>query len=444
MNRFVLTALIWLISGNLCAETLDLLQTYQLALEQDARIRAAAAERLADREAAPQARADLLPAIQANAEKSHVRQDSTSNFTDGVTHFDEDGYGISGRQPLFNWGRWVSYQQAQLQADRADTAYSIAQQDLILRVAERYLNVLNAQASLEVAQAEHTALERQLDQVKQRFEVGLIPITDVHDAQARFDLAYATLIAAEDALSSSQEALHEIIQRRGDALARLATNIPLMPPQPNDIDSWVKTATEDNLNLLLARSDVTIAKQGISLQRAAHLPTLDLVGSHTYRDSGSGNLGSGFTTESDTVGIELNLSLFEGGKAVSRTREAAYRHQQSLEDLKTLYRETERGARDAYRSVITSTLRIQALRQAVVSNESALEANQVGLEVGTRTIVDVLDAQRNLSLAQLQLTQARHNYILNILRLKQSAGSLSEEDLNTVNAWLEPAVSTPE
>lgn len=436
--------LTYLVASSASAATLDLLQTYELAEQQDSRIRASAALRSANKEAQPQALSDLLPSVQASAESTDVRQESFSSFSSGTTQFDEEGYGISARQPLFNWGSWVRYKQAQLTTTRADTEYDIARQELILRVSERYLAVLNSQVALQVAQAEHKAIERQLEQVRERFDVGLIPITDVHDAQARYDLTSATLIAAEDAVESNNEALREIIQTSDYQLVPLAGKIPLAPPQPADINDWVGQASQDNLNVLLARSDVAIAKQGIAVERAAHLPTLDLIGAHTYRDSGSGSLGSGFTTETDTWGVEINLSLFEGGRVLSLTREAAFRHQQSIENLHTLLRETERLARDAYRSVITGTHRIQALQQAVVSNESALEANEVGLEVGTRTIVDVLDAQRNLSLAKLQLTQARHNYILNILRLKQAAGSLSVDDLRTVNAWLQTTAPTAE
>lgn len=444
MKTFCHALILSLFAASASAETLDLLKTYELALQQDSQLRAAAALKSANKESQSQALADLLPSIQASAETSHTRQDSISNFTSGITHFDEDGYGISASQPLFNWGSWVRYQQAKLSSTRADTEYDVAQQELILRVAERYLDVLNAEVSLDVAKAEHLAIERQLEQVNERFEVGLIPITDVHDAQARYDLASATLIAAEDILASRREALREIILLNEFQLAALAPQVPLAPPEPADIQSWVEAAKSSNLSLMLARADVSIAKKGISAERAAHLPTLELVGEHSYRDSGSGNLGSGFTTETDSIGIQLSMPLFEGGKVMSLTREAAYRHQLSIENMHTLLRETERLARDAYRGVVTSTHRIQALNQAVISNESALEANQVGLEVGTRTIVDVLDAQRNLSQAKLQLTEARHTYILNILRLKQTAGSLSMEDLQTVNAWLQSAAPKPD
>ena len=306
-----------------------------------------------------------------------------------------------------------------------------------MRLTERYLNSLQAEVNLRLANDDVNAYTRQLEQATVRFDVGLIAITDVHDAQARYDLSLATQIAAQDELYSAQEALREIIQADSLELTPLAPSFPLAAPQPNNISLWETSAAKNNLALEVARYDVAIAKKEVNIQRSGHYPTVDIVASHLYNETGGGSFGTGFRNESDRIGLELNLPLFSGGKTSSLTRQAAYNHQQSLDNLLSLQRTTLRQTRDSFRGVITNLRRIQALEQAIISNQSSLDANEVGLEVGTRTIVDVLDAQSNLSRAKLQLIEAKRNYILSVLNLKHNAGSLSKDDLVTVNQWLQ-------
>ncbi len=281
------------------------------------------------------------------------------------------------------------------------------------------------------------AFTRQLEQAKIRFEVGLIAITDVHNAQARFDLAIASQIAAQDNLYSKQEALRQIIQHDELALRPLAQTFPLAPPEPNNIKQWETSAAQHNLSLEMAKLDVSIAKKDISINRAGHYPSVDLVASHNYSETGGSSFGSGFRNESDNIGLELNLALFSGGKIQALTEQAAFQHMASLDNLQSLQRTTLRETRDAFRGVISSSRRIKALEQAIISNKSSLDANEVGLEVGTRTIVDVLDAQSNLSRAKLQLIDAKNSYIINVLNLKGITGSLTVSDLEVVNQWLQ-------
>lgn len=421
------------------AQPIDLLTAYKLALEHDADIHAAYNQLLSSKEAKPQALADLLPNINASAISNDVRQESESSFSGGgksTGQFRDEGFSVSLRQPLFNWANFTRYKQANKRVSKAEVSYQFAEQALILRLTERYLDTLQADVNLNLANDDVNAFTRQLEQAKVRFEVGLVAITDVHDAQARYDLSIATQIAAQDNLYSAQEALREIIQADKFTLTPLAPSFPLSVPKPNNIDTWETDAAKNNLAIEMARYDVNIAKKEIDISRSGHYPTVDVVASHQYSETGGGSFGTGFRNESDKLGLELNMSLFAGGKTRSLTRQAAFNHQQSLDILQSLQRTTLRETRDAFRGVTTNLKRIHALEQAIISNKSSLDANEVGLEVGTRTIVDVLDAQSNLSRAKLQLIDAKINYILNILNLKNSTGSLSKADLETVNQWL--------
>lgn len=421
------------------AQPIDLVTAYKLALEHDADIHAAYNQLLSSKEAKPQALAGLLPSINASAITNDVRQESESSFSGGgksTSQFRDESFSVSLRQPLFNWANFTRYKQAKKQVSKAEAGYQFAEQALILRLTERYLDTLQANVNLNLANDDVNAFTRQLEQAKIRFEVGLIAITDVHDAQARYDLSIATQIAAQDRLYSAQEALREIIQTDELALAPLAPSFPLSAPEPNNIDSWETFAATQNLALEMAKYDVNIAKKEIELQRAGHYPTVDIVASHQYSETGGGSFGTGIRNEADKLGLELNVPLFAGGRTRSLTRQAAFNHQQSLDVLQSLQRTTLRETRDAFRGVTTNLKRIHALEQAIISNKSSLDANEVGLEVGTRTIVDVLDAQSNLSRAKLELSDAKRSYILSILNLKNSAGSLSKADLEIVNQWL--------
>jgi outer membrane protein len=419
---------------------LDLLSAYELGLKNDATLHAAFSELQASKEAKPQALADLLPNISATAQTEDVRQESLSGFTGGngkqTSQFRDEGYTVSIRQPLFNWERFTRFKQAKKEVSRAVIKYQQAEQSLILRITERYLNTLTAEANLTLANDNLSAFKQQLKQAKFRFEVGSIAITDVHDAQARHDLALATQITAYNNLDSKREALYEIIQTDALSLSSLNHDFPLTPPQPNNISEWEQTAANKNLAIKAALLDTAIAKRQISINRSKQMPTVDLIASHSYSETGGGSFGTGFTTESDRLGLELNVPLFSGGKNTSIIREAAHLHQASLDALSSLKRTTERETRDAFRGINASLHRIKALQQATLSGESSLQANQAGLEAGTRTLVDVLDAQSNLTLAKFDLIQEKQAYILNVLQLKYAAGSLEKADVERINQWL--------
>ena len=438
--RLPFSVLIVLLAQSAFAKPMDLLSAYQLAAEHDADYQMAYNELMSTQEVLPQALAELLPSVNASASSADVRQETESSFSGngkGTGQFRDEGFSVSIRQTLFDWPQFIRYTQADKQVTKAVIEYQLAEQQLILRLTERYLDSLQAEVALNLANDDMKAFAEQLEQAEQRFNVGVVAITDVHDARARYDLSVVSQITAKDTLVSKQEALKELIQLDIAQLVPLADKLPLASPEPNSIQQWGQTAVEHNLAVRMAKQDVAIAKKQIQLHQSEHYPTVDLVGSHNYNETGGGSFGTGFRNESDSIGVELNLSLFAGGKTVSLTRQAVFDHQKTLDGLQSLQRATLRQARDAFRGVSSNLQRIQALERAIISNQSSLQANEVGLDVGTRTIVDVLNAQSNLSRAKLQLVEAKNGYILNVLALKAASGSLALDDIKKINGWLQ-------
>lgn len=422
------------------AQAMDLIHTYQLALDRDPTLRAARAARDARLEVVPQARALLLPNIGLSASETRTHEELVSKGTSIIptrtSTYNTERYSIDLTQPLFNYERFVTLAQADSQAAQAQADYLVAEQDLIVRVAEAYFNVLAAQDNLRFAKSELDAIGRQLDQAKERFDVGLIAITDVHEAQARYDLAVSQKIDAEDQLDSARDALREITGPLNEPVNPLTGELDLRRPTPEDVKAWVDQALEGNLNLVSLQAAVESAHQEIKRQRAGHFPTLDLVASHGKTDIGGGSFGGRETTDS-AIGIQAQLPLFQGGLVNSQTRQARYRFTEAQENLDQARRQTERQTRDAYRGVVSGIAQVKALEQALTSTETALEAAETGFEVGTRTIVDVLNAQRERFRAERDLYRSRYDYLLSILRLQQAIGNLDPSDLKDINHWFQ-------
>lgn len=436
MRNTICTLLLFLATAHPAAAE-NLLDIYRLALENDPQIRSAEAARLATLESKPQSRALLFPTISANANTTGNRLDiSKPASVAGTSRFNSSGYTLSLTQPVYHHDTYVQLRQADARIAQADALLGAAQQDLMMRSATRYFDVLAAQDNLEFARAENKAIARELEQSRQRFEVGLVAITDVQEAQARFDAALAQEIAAERQLTTGVETLREITARQHDALATLAEPLPLLTPEPADVERWTQTALKQNLQYTAAQHAAEVAQEEIARQRAAHLPTLDIVGNRVFSDSGGGRFGAS-ETMSDSISLQINAPIFQGGLVTSRTREAQHKYTQAQETQEQQLRSVVRQTRDAYAGVIAGISRVKALKQSVVSHETALEATQVGLEVGTRTEVDVLDAQREMFRARRDYARARYDYILEGLRLKQAAGTLSPADLEQVNTWLQ-------
>ncbi|MEJ1435847.1 MAG: TolC family outer membrane protein [Candidatus Sedimenticola sp. (ex Thyasira tokunagai)] len=409
----------------------DLVKIYQLAEMNDAQLRAAQAVRDSAFEAKPQAQAKLLPNLSLTTAANRVFSNvNASSSGASSTSYNKASLTLSLSHPIYHRDYAVQLEQADKQVAQAEVTYAAEKQGLIVRVAQSYFDVLSAQDALEFAQAETAAIERQLDQAKQRFEVGLIAITSVHEAQAAYDQSRADLIQAENVLDNAWEALREITNQPVDVLASVTDELPLAPPKPESIDQWGEGAQQQNLAIQAARLSSEIAKQNIEVKQAGDAPTVDLVGSHALALSAS---PTGTDSNTTTIGIQLSMPLYNGGSTDSLTRQARLDYQVAQENLDKQRRSVNRQVRDAYRGVVASISSVEALQASTVSAESALEATEAGFEVGTRTMVDVLNAQRDLFRARSNYSKVRYSYIVSGLQLKQAAGTLSADDIQQLN-----------
>ncbi len=339
----------------------------------------------------------------------------------------------------------MTWKQADKIVGQAEANYLAAEQDLLVRVADAYFNVLATEDVLASEQAAKEAIARQLEQAQKRFEVGLIAITDVQEAQAAYDQAVAAEIAAKRNVATAKEVLREITGDYPGDLEKPMETMPLANPNPQQENAWVDTALQQNYALLASRLAADIAKDDIRIRRSGHLPTVDLVLGHFDSDTDATRSDllsppgpADSAIDGDTISIQVTVPIYSGGATSSRVREAVYQHRAAKERLDRIARETERQTRDAYLGVISEISRVNALRQAVQSSETALRATEAGFDVGTRTTVDVLDARRALFLAETNYARSRYDYIMNVLRLKFAAGTLNQEDLAEVDSFLEP------
>ena len=475
-NLYVLISLLTCAASQTAAE--DLLDIYQSALKYDPIMRGAEASYLAALEIKPQTRSAMFPFIRFTAgdTTSYAKDpNQPTNYATGQpdpyigsTKFDRDSslWNIQLEQTLFDWGRFLRLGQADKRLAQAEIGYQIARQNLLVRVATTYFLVLAAEDTLASQVSAREAIGRQLEQAEQRFEVGLIAITDVQEAQAGYDQSIAAEILAKRNLATTQEYLREII---GESVADLdgpVDELPLLQPDPLNAEQWVQTALDRNLTLISSRISSDIALDEIAFQRSGRLPTLSF--SAAFGQSSSDTLRtnnlirradgtftclpepgqqginycppertmSGTDADNYFISLNFNIPLFTGGYNSSKIRQSVYERRASLENLEAVSRATERETRDAYLSVISEISRVRALNQAVTSSETALQATEAGFEVGTRTTVEVLIAQNNLSTAETAYARSRYDYILNVLRLRLAAGDLSISDFEEVNGWL--------
>ena len=426
-----------LVQGVVRAE--DLVDIYRLALAEDPQFKQVGSAQHALQESRKQARSRLLlPTLNFEANVSKNYQDITITQTqfagqEGSQNFRSHFYQLNLTQPLFHYERYVALKQADKRVRQSTLEVDAAHQDLIIRVAENYIAVLAAEDNLVFSRAETAALKRQLEQSNERFEVGLIAITDVQEAQAGYDLARADEIQARNGLDNALEALREITSAYHRELAGLGDQMPLIRPDPPEIDRWAHRARGQNLRLSAAKIALDLAKAEIRRESSGHLPTLDLVS--TYGEDESGGRFGQTSINATTIGVQVSVPLFEGGQVTSRTREAVYRYQEAAERFEQQRRAVERQSRDAFLGVLSGISRVQALKQALASTETAAEATQAGYSVGTRTAVDVVNSERDLLRARRDYSQTRYDYMLNGLRLKHAAGTLSPEDVALVNGW---------
>jgi len=417
----------------------DLLSVYQLALQSDPQLKAAMAAHEAALEVIPQSWALLLPNISLLADVTRDRYHNRKPEPGAPenTYATNKVYAAQLRQSIYHRERFVQLKQADSRVAQADAEWFAVQQDLILRASTSYFLVLGAMDNLDFVKADKDAIERTLEQAKQRFEVGLTAITDVYEAQARYDIAVSDEINAGKLLADAKEALRELTGEMPHVLEVLRPDIPLITPEPADQEQWVETATRQNPLLLAARAATEVARQEVQVKRSGHYPTMDLTADYQHRNNDFGGLGIPLKRNDSSIGIDFRMPLYQGGMVSSQTREARDRFTQAQEEQVKQLREVERQARDNYRGTIANISKVKALRQAVLSNEKAVEASEAGFEVGTRTIVDVLDTQRELLRARRDHARSRYDYLLDTLRLKQAAGIVDEADLEQVNDMLE-------
>ena len=420
-------------SQNLFA--VDFLQAYELATKNDPEILAASFEYQAALSTRSQTQSALLPNLTLDVFAQQVEQESNSLIIP-VNDYDSSGYTVSLTQSIYNHDLYLKLEQTDINIASAMANYDAEKQALIVRVAEAYYNVLAADDNLVFAQAEKKAIGQQLNQAKSRFDVGLIAITDVKESQAQYDLSIASELQAENLLFSNRETLRSIIGTLPASLNVLAKRIPLIIPRPANINQWVETAKKNNLALKSAKYSFDIANKQISIERSGHYPSLNLSLKHDDISQDPENSAS-VDSEDTTLSLNLSIPIYSGGLTSAKTREAVLQKERSKALREKALRDTIKLSRDSYLGVTTAIAQVNAFKQALISTQSAYEATQAGFEVGTRTSVEVLSVLREQYRAERDYAQARYDYILNVLKLKQAAGILSVQDVVQVNQWLE-------
>lgn len=441
MFRITRSAFLWLVlfAGIVCSTpsgASNLMDIYHEALEKDAQYQSARAAYQAAQEKITQGRAGFLPNINLSFTRQVQEVDTT--LGPGVT-IQNRGLVLSATQPIIRFENFIIYAQAKTQVSQAESQFVIAAQDLILRVAQAYFNVLDAQIDVEVAAAQKEAIRKQLEQARRNFEVGIATIVDTNEAQARFDLTLSQEIAAQNALEISKRTLQGIINRFPGQLARtheVTSDLPSL--RYGSMDEWVNVAELQNFALKVQQAAYELAAQEVKKVWTQHYPTVDLVAQYSDQTGVGGAItGRGIDLTSKSIGVQLNLPIFQGGSTQSRVREAIANQEKARYDLEDTRRNTVLQVRQNYLNVTNGIAQVKALTQALVSSKTQLDSTMLGQEVGVRTEVDVLNAQQQFYSARRDLAKAYHSYLMSRLRLSAEAGELDEEVLQQINAMLQ-------
>ncbi|MBP6700638.1 MAG: TolC family outer membrane protein [Halioglobus sp.] len=448
-----------LLLGPMLSQAESLRDIYELALQNDAQLKAEEAQYLARKETENLSRAALLPQVNSSysyRERDSENQGEARDFNQpgfpiyralSTTDTTIDGYVLSLNQALFNLPAWFSFKSGKEISKEAEATFAANQQNLIVRVVEAYLLVLRAQDNLTASRAQERAFERQLEQSQQRFEVGLIAITDVYEAQAAFDLSRVNRIVDENNVQVALERLSVLTGQEPGTLNVLKEDLPLNLPDPIDRAAWVDFSLQNNFNLQAARHQEEAARQNAMANRMEHAPKVS--GGYEYQNfDTSGSLDvkpdTGFNTspdgnlEENVLQLRVDMPLYSGGAISAKRRQTAQEYNAARENLINLTRNTVTATRSLHMTVISDVSRVEARKQSIVSSQSAVDATQAGYEVGTRNVVDVLNAQNTLFIAQRDYFNSRYDYIVNMLRLKEQAGTLSPEDIYNFDAYLVP------
>lgn len=437
MKKMVLA--ICTLAAAVSSQAADLKSVFEQALINDPQLAAEVALANANGQSEGLARSAILPTLTFTADIGTTTSEVNSNPS---TETDSTSYGLRLTQTLLAPEAWYGYAAATAATDSAELQRRKAEQNLVVRISKAYFDVLRANAGLASAKAQEEAVKRQLEQTEQRFKVGLIAITDVHEAQAAYDGATVELIAGESQLDIAYESLALLTGERYDRISPLKDDIPLTGPNPQDRTHWVQKALGQNLDVLIAEKSELSAERNHKSKIAGHLPTVLLVGTYGVTDlSGDTGFGTSFTDDKETtstyLGVNVSMPLFAGGSTWAGQKQAYYQRQAAEKGLEAAQRGARLKVRSLYRQLEADVARIKARKQAMTSAKSAMEATQTGYEVGTRNIVEVLQAQKSVFAAQRDYAYSRYDYVIDLLTFRESVGELSAADIQEVNAWLQ-------
>ena len=421
----------------------DLMQVYRSAQANDPVLASARANWQATQELLPQARANLLPLVTAVANANELNSYSKLRSSPPVEtreNYPQINYTISASQPLYRKQNVVAYEQARGQVQQSDYILASTQQDLVIRVAQAYFDVLLASFTIELTVSQKAAVSEQLAQAKRNFEVGVATITDTNEAQAKYDQVLAQEISAQNDYDNKLAALRAIIDRLPSELRGFNGRFVTTPPSPDSVDAWVEKALSDNVAVRIAQYNYDIAALDVERARAGHYPTLDLVASfgQGYIGATTGNVLTdvAVNTRAAMIGVQVNVPLYQGGAVQSRVRQAIALQERARQDLETNRRNAHLQAQTSFSGVSNGAAQVRAFQQAVQSAQVSYESNRLGMEVGVRTNLDVLNTQQQVYQTRHDLAQAYYNYLLSQLRLKQAAGILTDTDLEEINREL--------
>ena len=421
------------------SQATDLMDIYQQALENDPAFKRAYSIYMSNSEAIPQARAALFPQLTIAGQVARNVQNVRAVLSDLEETYNSNQWQVNASQALFNYQAWAQVQQAKASVREAQANFNNAAQELMLRTAKAYLQVLLAKDTLNFAEAKKRANKRQFDQAEQRFKVGLDAITSVYEAKAAYDQSVAQVISAKNNQINQNENLRKLTNHVYDYLAPLRdSRIPLIKPEPNNADEWINTSIKQNFQLFAAKYGLEAARENIKAQSAGHLPTFALQG-NAAQVHNAATRPSFFIPSKQliaNVAIAMNFPVFQGGLVESQTRKAQYDFQTISQRLEQTYRDVVVNSRIAFNSIVDGISKVKADRQTIISQQNSLESTEAQFEVGTRTMVDVVNSQQRLFEAQEQLARDQYNLINSILNLKYLAGTLNVQDLEEINAWL--------
>ncbi len=417
----------------------DLVTIYEQAVQYDSGIAASKAAYQAEQEGTYQARATLLPIITANASAGHSDQEFDNNSATAVDDsFKSTEYGVSLTQPLFRADAWFSYQSSKYNSQRAEADFSKAQQDLILITSTAYFSVLREIENVATTKSAEAAFKRQWEQAKERFDVGLIAITEVHESRASYDSTKTARIQSEGDLEIARENLARLTGTIYRDLNKLSPDFPISQPSPGNPEEWVNTAYNQNWSIKSAEFALKTLSEQHKTEKSGHYPTLDLSASYMVNENDGSHLQDN-TRDDASVYLLFQVPIYQGGGTSASIRRSRFLVEQSRQTLETTRRNTKLDTRSLYTAIKTDIDTVASQQQNIISRESALEATRAGYSVGTRNIVEVLDAERSYFIALRDYANARFDYVIDTLSIKQAAGTLSPQDLIDLNKWLQAA-----